>query len=89
MNVGTTNRDEMRGAIVRVSPGVGPGQSIADHQLEEFVARLQHEVDEVPEHCRTMGYGEETEADAVESVQESLRELFELAPWKRGSASVN
>ena len=28
-------------------------------------------------------------ADAVESMHASLRELFDLAPWRRGSVSLN
>ena len=66
-----------------------PDDPCADIQLEEFVGRLQGDVDQLQMDYLVMAYGEDTEASAVESMNESLRELFQLVPWQRSSTSLN
>ena len=62
---------------------------LGDAELEEFLERLAMEVDEEERDIAEMGYGEETEAEVVESLRTHLEDLKTAASWNKDRPSPN
>lgn len=66
-----------------------PDDEHADIELEEFLERLAQEAHDDEVSMEQMQIGPETEADVMQSLHDSLKELFDAAPWNRDDRSAN